>query len=207
MAEYIFIDNARIRPASGAAVVKAADYAVICEPQQVLVEARKHAEAMIKDSEAIFRSERVRGYQEGLHEARQQMAERITATALRCDLHYRELKEQTIMLVMEIVNKVLRDIEPRQLVVAQVKKAIDTLKGRKRLVIKVHPSKAQMLHDQLSEIMTSCQGIDIIDIKAAPHLSSDDLILESETGIVEASMAVQLAAIREAFQKELNITD
>lgn len=207
MADYIFIDNGRIRPDSGARIIKAADYAVMREPRQVLAEARKQAEKIIRDSEGIFQSERVRGYQEGLREARQQMAERITTTALRCDLHYRELKEQTVTLVMEIFKKVLQEIEPRQLVAAQVKKAIDAFKGRKRLVIKVHPSKAQMLHDQLSEIVASCPGIDIIDIKAAPHLSSDDLILESETGIVEASIAVQLAAIREAFQKALNITD
>ena len=200
MADFIFLDGGRIRPESGGSVIKAADYAALREPGQVLADARKYAEKVVKDADAVYRSERARGYREGMREARQQMAEEIASTALRCDLHYRELKEQTILLVMEIFQKVLQDIEPRQLVTAQVKKALDAFKGRKRVVIKVHPSRADLLHDQLSEIMSGCPGIDIIDIKAAPHLSSDDLILESETGIVEASMEVQLAAIREAFK-------
>ena len=188
-------------------MIKAADYAVMREPRQVLEDARNYAEGVLKDAEAVYRSERARGYQEGMRDAKQQMAEQMASTALRCELHYRELKEQTITLVMEMFKKVLRDIEPRQLIGAQVKKALDAFKGRKRVVIKVHPSKAEMLHDQLSDIMAGCPGIDIIDIKAAPHLSADDLILESETGIVEATMAVQLAAIREAFKKQLNLTD
>jgi type III secretion protein L len=204
MADFIFLDGGRIRPESGGSVIKAADYAVMREPRQVLADAREYAEGVVKDADAVYRSERERGYREGMREARQQMAEQLVSTALRCELHYRELREQTILLVMEIFNKVLQDIEPRQLVAAQVKKALGAFKGRKRVVVKVHPSRAEMLHDQLTDIMAGCPGIDLIEIKAAPHLSADELILESETGIVEASMAVQLAAIREAFQKELN---
>ncbi|NBS63064.1 MAG: hypothetical protein EBT33_01785 [Betaproteobacteria bacterium] len=54
-----------------------------------------------------------------------------------------------------------------------------------------------------SELLEQFPGVGILDIVADPRLKQDATILESEIGLVEASIESQLQAIEQGFQKVL----
>jgi type III secretion protein L len=200
MANFIILENDRLRPDADARVVKAADYAVLLDPGKVLQAVQRRSASRLKQAEAMYSTEKQRGFQQGLDEARRQMAAQVTETALRCETFCRELEAQAIGLVMDVVKKVLDHMDCRQLAEAQVKKALARFKGCKRVQIKVDPAQAHIVRGGLARIMAACPGVGAIEVKAVEGLPKGTLVLESETGIVEASMPVQLAAIEQAFK-------
>jgi flagellar biosynthesis/type III secretory pathway protein FliH len=133
------------------------------------------------------------------------MAAEMAAAALRTERHYRTLEEETVSLVMAVVRKVLHAVEPRDLVVAQVSKALEAFRGNPRVTLKVHPQVADDLHARLSEITAKRPDIDLIDVKTTPDLASDQLIVESATGILEASIETQLEAIEKGFRQVIDL--
>lgn len=205
MATFVFIDNGRIRPAPGTRIIKAAEYSTIGPVLKVYEKVRINATRIVKEAEAVYKTEKQKGYEEGLRKAKQEMAEQMTTLALRTEQYHRSMEKQIVQLVMKIVRKVLQDIDPQALVVGQVKKALTALKGHKHLTLKTNPATAELLKERFSEIMDVHPAIGAIDVKGDPHLSSDTLILESETAIVEASIGSQLKAIEEAINKELQL--
>lgn len=200
MADFVFLDQGRLRPAPNTQIIKAADYAVITEAQQIIAAAHDQAAQIIKAAEAEFQAQSKKGFDQGLRQARKQMAEQITTTALHSQQYFRNLKTQTIELVMAVVKKVLQDIEPQALIVAQVTKALAALKGAPQVTLKVSPAVADTLNENLARITEAAPDIGLIDIKTVSGMPPDDLILESETGIVEAGLTDQLAAIEAAFR-------
>jgi type III secretion protein L len=205
MATFVFIENGRIRTAPGTRIIKAAEYSAMVPAQKVYDEARSKAAEILKEAESVYQSEKQKGYQDGLRQARQEMAEQMTTLALRTAQYHRSMEKQIVQLVMEIVNKVLHGLDAQTLVVAQVKKALTAFKGSKHLTIKTHPAVAELLKERFSEMATASPAIGTIDVKGVSHLSSDTLVLESETAIVEASLKAQLKAIEDAIHKELQL--
>jgi type III secretion protein L len=207
MANFVFIKNGHIRPAPGTRIIKAAEYAAIGPAVKVYTDAREKADKILKEARIVYQSEKEKGYKEGLRQAKQEMAQQMTALTLRTEKYYRDMEKQIVHMVMEIVKKVLQGVEPQTLVVAQVKNALSTFKGCKHLTIKANPTVSTMIKERFVDIMQDCPGIDAIDVKAVSHLESNVLIMESETGIVEASMDAQLEAIEKAIKEELQLAN
>lgn len=207
MAILVQLENDRMRLSPTSRIIKAADASTIVEAQQLLSEAQKSAAAITAMAETHAEAEKKRGYDEGMRKAKQEMSERIIATALETDRHYRTLKTQAIDLVMAVVKKVLGETAPESLIVSHVTKAVGAVSRCRQVLLKVNPDVADTLHENLSQILQPYPDIGAIDIRPVAQLSPGDLIIESEVGIVDASMSVQLAAIQKAFEKACHVED
>lgn len=205
MADFILLDEGRLRPAPGTRIIKKDTYAIFGQAEDILAAARAKAADMLTAAEKVYQSEKQRGYTEGLEKARAKMAEEMAAAALRTEQHFRTIEEETVSLVMAVVRKVLHAIEPRALVVAQVSKALEAFRGSPRVTLKVHPQVADDLHARLREITAKRPDIDLIDVKTTPDLAPDQLIVESATGILEASIETQLKAIEQGFRQVIDL--
>lgn len=207
MADIVLIDSDLVRPAPGTRVLKKATYTIIDQTQAILNTAHKKADEIIASAQAEFQKERQRGYAEGLESARLEMAQQLAATAMETQRHYDHLKEETISLVMAVVKKVLKNIEPQSLIVAQVNKALEAFKGGQRITLKVHPNHAEPIASRLEDISSTCPGLDMIDIQIAADIPPGQVMLVSATGILEASMDSQLTVIETAFRQTLQLAN
>jgi type III secretion protein L len=205
MADFILLDEGRLRPAPGTRIIKKETYAIFGEAEDILAAARAKAAEMTAAAEKVYEAEKQRGHAEGLSRARAEMAAEMAAAALRTERHFRSLEAETVSLVMAVVRKVLHAIEPEDLVVAQVSKALEAFKGCPRVTLKVHPRVVDDLYARLVEITAQRPDIDLIDVKPAPDLSPDQLILQSATGILDASLETQLDAIEQGFRQALDL--
>lgn len=191
----------------GLKVIKAAEYALFSSVAAVLDQARENAARIAREAEAAFHEQKARGYRDGLEKARQAMAEATLANTLAIDEYQRNLQEQTIGLVMAVVRKVLLGIDPQDLVAAQVKKALESMKTRRQVLVRIHPAKAESLNRKLADIMEAYPGIKLLEIKPDNTLAPDSMVLESETGIVDATLETQLAAIEKAFRQHAGLVE
>lgn len=212
MASFIFIENNRVKIPPVTKVIKADIYNRIVSIDKILSEAQSKAEEIIskartqaekitKEADIAYAAEKQKGYQKGLEKARHEMAVKISAVSLKTAQYYHTVEKKMTTLVMDTVKKVIDGTDKSELIIGLVRKALPVFKNRKQITLKVAPVHVDLINGYLSEIMVGYPHIDTFEIKGDERISPNDLILESEIGIVNAGIDTQLTAIEQAFMK------
>ena len=212
MASFIFIENNRVKIPSATKVIKADSYTRIISTDKILSEAqstaeeivskaRTEAEKITKEAEIAYAAEKQKGYREGLEKAKHEMGVKISAVSFKTAQYYHSVEKKMTTLVMDTVKKVIEGMDRNELIIGLVKKALLMFKSQKLITLKVAPVHVDLINEYLSEIMAGYPNIDIIEIKGDERISCNDLIMESEIGIVNAGIDTQLTAIEQAFMK------
>ena len=193
------ISTGTFTPKPGQTLLKAADYTRFVAAEELLVMARKEAEAIRQAAKEAYDAEKQRGYAEGLVEGKMEMAERMLDT-ISSGVDYLEGLEGTIVdLVMNAMSKVIDGFDDKTRVLGIVRKALGYVRSQKRVVLRISPEDADIVQAELATLLRDFPGVGILDVAPDPRLASGACILESELGLIDASLEVQLAGIRRAF--------
>lgn len=203
MGTLLYIKNGRFTLPPGAGVLKAADYAVLLEAGDVLDKARAEAEAMAGEARLAYEAEKERGYADGLAEGKMEMAERMM-DAVAAGVDYLEGLEGTIVdLVMSAMHKVIDGFDDKERVIGVVRKALGYARSQKRVVLRVCPEDADIVQAEMAALQRDFPGIGILDVAPDARQAKGACILESELGLIDAGLDVQMAGIRKAFLSQL----
>jgi len=197
------IKNDTLQPRSGGKVIKAAEYAVMVQSQNLLDEARARAEEIVREAEEEYTNEKERGYQDGLLEGKIQMAERMMSSIASSVDYLEEMETSVVDVVMESMRKLLGEMQDKDRVTAVVRKALSYVRGHKKVILKVAPEDLEAVRSSIDDILRDHPGIGYLDIASDARLTSGDCVMESELGVVDAGLETQLEGIRRAFLKRL----
>lgn len=184
-------------------VVPAAEAATWLEASALLEHARQEAAQLLGSARQQLEAERARGYQQGLEEARLELTERMIETASRTVELFASIEQRMVGLVMDAVRRLMADFSDTERVMAVVRSALSVLRNQRQLTLRIAPEHVEQVRARASELLEQFPGVGILDIVADPRLKHDATILESEIGLVEASIESQLHAIEQGFQKVL----
>lgn len=184
-------------------VLPAEDAAAWFEASQLLDHAREEAAQLLGSARQQLEAERARGYQQGLEEARLELTERMIETASRTVELFASIEQRMVSLVMDAVRRLMADFSDTERVMAVVRSALSVLRNQRQLTLRIAPDHVEHVRARASELLEQFPGVGILDIVADPRLKQDATILESEIGLVEASIESQLQAIEQGFQKVL----
>ena len=206
MGKLFFINKGHFAPPPGTGVLKAADYGLLLEAEAVLNAARVEAEAIREEARKSYAEEKIRGYEDGLAEGKMEMAERMMDT-VAAGVDYLEGLEGTLVdLVMNAMHKVIEGFDDKERVLGVVRKALSYARSQKRVVLRVSPEDAEIVQAEMHALLREYPGIGILDVAPDPRLAKGACILESELGLIDAGLDVQLAGIRKAFLRRLQQT-
>jgi type III secretion protein L len=201
MEVYVFIENDKIRISPETKIIKAKTYTTISEAENILNKLHKRAESIKMSAKKAFRSEKERGYNDGLRNCKHQMAQEISSVSIQTEKYLHEIEDKIKSLVLHTVRKIIDEIEPHELISALVKKSLELMRHHNQIKLKVSPLHLDFLNDKINEIKGPYPNIKGIEIVAEDRLSKDQLILESPIGIVDASIDTQLNAIQDSFTR------
>ena len=193
--------SVRIPP--GTRVVRASEIATLVEVEALLATARAQADAIVENARAAFEQERQRGYQEGLAEARMDQAERMIDTVSRTVDYFAQVEQEMVALVMGAVRKIVDGFDDEARVLTVVRNALSVVRNQKQMTLRLHPSQVEIVRGHVNELLAAYPGVGYLDILPDGRLEPAACILESEIGMVEASIEGQIAALQGAFQKVL----
>lgn len=71
------------------------------------------------------------------------------------------------------------------------------------MTLRLPPAQVEAVRARSNELLAAYPGVGYLDIVPDARLQGDACILESEIGLVEASIEGQIAALQGAFQKVL----
>ena len=193
--------TAQVTP--GQKVIKAADHAALLEANAMLEAARIQADAVIAGAKDAFEAERERGYADGREEALMDQAEKMIDTVSRTVEYFAGIEEEMIELVMGAVRKVIDGFDDHEKIMIVVRNALAVVRNQKQLTLRLHPDEVAVVREQLNPLLAAFPGVGYLDIVADARLARGACILESEIGVVEASLEAQMKALRKAFDHVL----
>ncbi len=202
--ENIFcLKKQRIHVNPTAHILKAHEYVTLMEANDILRAAEEHAARMREEAQKAFEEERVRGYEEGLEEGREEMADR-TFEAIAKGIDFIEsLEKTTVDIVMKSLQRVFDEIPPEESVLRVVRRALSYVRGQNKVVMRVCPQEVSWVQQEIVRLSNEAFGVESIRVVPDKSLGPSACVLESDLGIVDASLSVQIAALRRVFDGHL----
>ena len=189
--------------APGTRIVPAADVAAWTDAQGLLAAARAQAQAIVASAQEQLAQERARGYAEGVAEAKMEQMEKMIETVGRTVEYFAAVENDVVALVMGAVRKIIDGYDDNERVMMVVRGALSVVRNQKQMTLRVPPARLDSLRARVNELLAAYPGVGYLDMVADARLKGDACILESEIGLVEASMDGQITALEGAFRKVL----
>lgn len=191
------------RVAPGTRVVTAAQMAAWSEAEGLIAAARSQAEAIELDAKAAYQRECERGHADGLADAQMAQAEKMIETVGRTVDYFAQVEADMVALVMGAVRKIIEDYDDAERVLIVVRNALSVVRNQKQMTLRLHPQQVEVVRARINDLLSAYPGVGYLDIVADGRLGPHACILESEIGLVEASIDGQIQALEKAFQKVL----
>lgn len=188
-----------VNPASK--ILKAKDYSAYLKAEKVIALARDKAAGIIRDARKAYEAEKKRGYDEGMETGNQKISEIMIESVARSVENFSEFENDVIQVVGDALKKILGEIDSKELISKVVKNALATVRNQKKVTVIVNPADAEIVHAQIAELLAAYPTINTIDVLTDARVSPGGCKLETEMGVVDASLEVQLEAIKKSLTK------
>lgn len=195
------LNNVRLAPDQK--VIRARDYQAYLDAEALLAAARAEADRIVAAAREEFTAQQQLGYQQGLIEGRMEMAERMIDSVSRSVDYFSTMEGQIVEIVMKALRKILGEMDLRDRTVSTVRNALSLARHQSKVHVRVHPTEVQVVQERIQEITRPYPGVQFLDVVADARLDPGGCILESDVGVVDASIEVQLKAIEKSLVKSV----
>ncbi|MFI3271618.1 MAG: HrpE/YscL family type III secretion apparatus protein [Pseudomonadota bacterium] len=193
-----------VRPAAGQRVIKAADLAMLVEANDLLATARARVAKMEGDAQAEYDRRSADGYRDGQEEGRLEHAEKLLETVLSSVDFIENIESTLVNVVSQAVRKVVGELDDNERIVRIVRNALISVRNQQKVIVRVAPADEVAVSDALRPMLQSTPGSgSFLDVIGDPRLERGACMLESELGVVDASLETQLKAFDNAFKAKL----
>lgn len=179
--------------------MKAAEYAEFCEADRIIEAALERARAIEAKAEAEYNARREAGYADGVEMGRMAHAEKMMETVLASVEFIEKIESTVVDVVTQSVRKIVGDLDEDERIRRIVATALAHVRGEQKVVVRVAPSDEPAVSAALAA-MTSGAYLNVV---ADPRLKPSSCILESNLGVIDASLETQLKALEHAFTAKI----
>jgi type III secretion protein L len=180
-------------------ILKAADFAATLEAQDILAHARAEAERIRTEAQREYEQQKERGHREGVEQGKAEMAERVVAAMGQSNVYFSKLEEALVDVVIKSTRRIIGEFDARERVVRIVREALDLLRQQSQVRLKVSPAQREWLQTRVQELLAAFPRIQFLDVQSDARLPDDGCILETELGVIDATVETQLRAIEKAL--------
>lgn len=193
-----------VTPAAGTRVLKASEASLLLEAGALLDAARERAAEMDREAQAAYERRREEGYRDGREEGRLEHAEKVLETVLSSVEYIEGIESTLVRVVSEAIRKVIGEVDENERIVRIVRNALTTVRNQQRVLIRVAPADEKPVREALAAMLTAVPGsTSFVDVVADARLERGACLLESELGVVDASLETQLKALENAFRAKI----
>lgn len=187
----------------GSKVVSPERLLALREAVSIIDAATLRAQEIVGDAQAAHEAERQRGYAQGREEAQREQAAQVIENVARHVDFLEKSEDRIVDLVMQAVRRVIDGFDARERVVAAVRSVLALARDQKQVTLRLSPEQAETVRSQIEDMLVAYPGIGFIDVIPEQRIEGDTCVLESDMGVIESSIQVQLAAIQSAFDRTL----
>ena len=202
MLPFIEIKSDQVLLAPDQVVLRSADYQGYLTANQLVELARERAQAIEQGARDVYEQQKALGWQAGVDEARTRQATLIQETLLQCNHYYREVEQKMSDVVLQAVRKILKQYDNTELALSVTREALSLVSNQKQVILHVQPEQVTAVRERVSHRLKDFPEVGYVDVVADARLDEGGCILETEIGIIDASVDGQLAALAAALKKK-----
>jgi type III secretion protein L len=182
-------------------VVKAEEFSTAHDAHAIIESARADAERILAEAKQVYEQERERGLAEGREAAKLEMAGQMIDTVGNIVEYIGSVEHDMVGVVSRALERILGEIDDKDLIVRVVKNALAAVRNEKHLMLRVAPDQVPVVRERMTQILSQYPIIVDVQVAGDPRLSATGCILESEIGVIDASLEGQLATLKKALEK------
>lgn len=186
-----------------AKIIKAQEMQEFLEAQEVLSKAKNRADEIMREAENAYEERKNQGYLDGQMEGKLEHAEKIMETVLSSVEFIEKIESTLVDIVHDSIVKVIGELDDNERIVRIVRTALQHVRNQQQIIIRVSPEDEKYLRSALAAMLQTRQGNGFLDINPDPRLTRGACILESELGVIDASLDTQLKAIENALRNKI----
>jgi type III secretion protein L len=199
----LFLMNGRVPAiAPGVRLIKSEEAGAFLSALELSAKTKAMEEDLRQKAEEAFEARKNQGYQEGVEAGRDEYTLKIMDTVMASVEYLEKLEGDLANIVEEAVKKIIGDMPSEKVAVGLVRKALTMMRDDRRVVVRVAPGDEEAVRKELQGASGEAAA-SFLDVRADGRLSKGDCILESELGVVEASLKTQLKNLSQALKSRV----
>lgn len=197
-----------------ARVIKAEEYAVVAgakaivdaavaESVRLRTSGQTDADKKRAEAQEEYERRKAEGYRDGQEEGKAEIASQIMECMTQSAAYFSKVEGVMVDLVMRALRRVLGGFDQREIVEQAVRHALETTRNEGHVTVRVAPAQAEWLQSRVQSMLESCPKVQFLEVLPDERLPEDGCVLETEIGVVDASIQTQLRAIEKALINSL----
>ncbi|MDR1433184.1 MAG: HrpE/YscL family type III secretion apparatus protein [Puniceicoccales bacterium] len=168
---------------------------------EIISAANRKAKEIEEEAVQSKKREEKRGYNDGVASGKHEISNVMMDFVTKSANSFSKLEKDVTEVVKMALRKIIGKIDKTELIVNVVKNSLQKIKLQKQATLKVAPSEAQILRDRIAEITEGNPVLQFLEVLADAHLQPGSCVIETELGVIDASVNVQLESIESALLK------
>ena len=182
-------------------LVKAEETAVSVRAEEILAAAEAEAARIVDEAKRTFESERVRGYEKGLSDGREEILRQKLELVGESVRYMESVEAEMGRVVMKALRKCVEDLGDEDVIVQVVRKAMSVIvRSQRQITIRVPADKVATVKARLGDVLRDYPAVNFSEVIEDPRLKGVSCVVETAAGMVESSIDAQLAAIEKAIK-------
>nr|QIU79744.1 HrpE/YscL family type III secretion apparatus protein [Vibrio harveyi] len=128
----------------------------------------------------------------------------MMATLARCNEYYLQVEQKMTGVVLDAVRKIISSFDDVDTTASVVREALQLVSNQKQVILHVHPEQVAEVREKVSSILSDFPEVGYVEVIADARLKNGGCILETEVGIIDASIDGQLQALKQAITKQFS---
>ena len=181
--------------------VAAGDAAVLAKAEDIVAAAEAEAARIREEAKRAYEAERTRGYADGIADGKAEILSQKLDLIDESVAYMESVESKIVEIVMKAVRKCISEVDDAELVRQIVHKALQAvIRTQKEIAIRVAPDHVQDLKARVDAIKEEFPTVDFIDVQPDARLSGAACVVETVSGIVEASVEGQIQSIERSIR-------
>ncbi len=198
------INNERISPAPGTKIIKKAELQNLFDANDIIASGESMAEQIKSKAELDYQQRYEEGFVKGQEDGKVEYADKILELVMTQIDTLADLESDMATVVIDSVKKVIGEIPNDELIKRVVRNAINSVRGMKRLLVRVSVDDEPILREDLKMMLVSPDGSSgYIELQPDANLHHGDCVLETNMGIVNASLEFQIEMLKKAINSRI----
>ncbi|KYK45227.1 hypothetical protein A1D31_35580 [Bradyrhizobium liaoningense] len=181
----------------------AASAQALLQAEQLLTQARRDAEALVDEARVSASSIEAAAREAGLKEAQVTIQQRLVAIAAASLRVMEQNKERIVDLGLQIARRIIETTAPDEAAVRIALRGLRVVGHSPVVRLRVAPSLVEAVRGRVDEIVLAITSRAVVEVISDPRINDAGCILETDAGLVDATIESQLTLIENGLRKSL----
>jgi type III secretion protein L len=182
-------------------ILKKKDYITYLNATDIIDSAQKQAQTIIEEAKIKYEQEKQRGYNDGVNASKVDQSEQ-NMEFVRKTISYLSNIENTIAdIIIKGIKKIVGDLDTDKVALNLVKNVLKNVRNEKMIKVRISSDEYNYVNEHMQSITSEYKTVQFIDLVSDHRLKAGDCILESELGVIDSSLDIQIEALKRQFSK------